>query len=410
MESNLLGRNFFLASPSYEVHHEKMKDGRGVSLLLQKAIIAKHLSAKCKIRTSSAEIMAELAANGVACTKSSLRKNIEIYQVAYRYLNGEKDIIQKRIDRNDSTTRSLRYLIEDKLDSWKKVIAALDKKQKAEAIAAAAKAVPVEADKEVPSADLTDKNSVSEAGPGLEVGSEQRLTNAFIAIRQVRDDFLVAIEVLKEETQKKVNLLFERESKIESLQSRITVLQEENFALVQQNTQIVIDRESELQEFEKMLGLADSEIKSLEEQNENLSEKLERIRQSLGNAGIVLADLIEKNSEVDLAEDGELVFDALPKNCDCYSKPFVFGEGFRDDFEAFEKRDRKIVIKALEFFSQQGPDYSSLRSRKQFYSTNKLTKGEMKYRAGKFLRFTLKNEDDAVYITGLYKIKDLIKK
>lgn len=176
----------------------------------------------------------------------------------------------------------------------------------------------------------------------------------------------------------------------------------------------------ELEDAEKLLALADRNIDELEKYVDVLESELLAFQDKKAIlteihqlTAIFIPDLEPSMPEIaTVTVNGDShVRPALPVECNYYERPFFYSRKFMKVFEGLEKSDKVAIMESLEHYSQGGPGYSSLRSKKQEGCRKKGTikGGEIKSRAGKFFRFSWEVKAEAVHITGLTRKSNIIE-
>lgn len=101
-------------------------------VLLRRSIVVSHLTEKYTAgREKNEQIIVELLNNKLECSIHTIRKDIEIYRLIYRYYVSEKgkEKISKRFNNKyDLAANVLKYFLEDGFDTWDKIVSAFKKK------------------------------------------------------------------------------------------------------------------------------------------------------------------------------------------------------------------------------------------------------------------------------------------
>lgn len=377
-----MAKDFLLVSERYI--NSFQNDSQKKIILSRRRIILKYLDEQYVMARRACQVVAqELKSMGIGTTVPTIRKDAEAYRLAYRFYHGEKEAVLMRLKRKkDSCIRPIQMLIEDGIDSWEKICLAME-------LQGSRKEFEVKVSKkEVVPASI---NLESNFNPDKII---VKLNEPFAQIQAVLQTALDEYKELRAVLKKTRAVLVRRDRTILELKSRCKNWQMREAELLEQLDQQKLIFEKELAASEELCDIADEAMSNLRAQIAQLEERA--------------------IAEDDSSEDSDMETDdvspdmVLPSDSQRFGKPLIYSDSFLKTLEGLEGVEKKIVVKTMNIFSQQGPEYKSLQNRKQFFDSKGLKEGEMKCRAGKYIRFTWQNQAEAVCVNGLFKKKDLI--
>lgn len=402
-------KNFLLVSESYI--NSLGKSEKEKNILSRRTVVIKHLNSEYKlVRNSFPKIMDELKSMNIIVTVHTVKKDIEIYRLAYKYYHGEKRDILKRLEnQKDFVIKPLRYLIEDGFDSWKKVA-----KQLKDADAPITRGVKKNKKKPpIKKKELEMPTDVELKNGDVPDPVKGWLQKHFRQIQSFVTDLLETNEGAKSALEKSMATSVKKDEEIKKLKAEIASLRKNNLELSSQAKAQAEVFEHKLREGNQLLIIADTDIKKLKEETVFLRAEIKRIQKEK-------QDLLEISNLVELETEGarnhldeimspedipvEII---LPTKCVSFGKPFEYSEEFLETFNSLEKDEKALFVKKMELLSISGSRHQSFRSKVQNVNRGPLKKGKIRSHAGKFLRFIWEINEKAVCIEGLFHKKDL---
>ncbi len=321
------------------------------------------------------KIMEAMLQNGITVKVAVIRRDIAMYRSVFRYFHGESiDVYDQK---NMQRLAPLRDMIQDGFTSWEQIMNACKN-------------------------DLHDGKGEQEksAHTQSEKMSHSSSPEFSVQAEDMSKCILHTVDVLRDAAENFVAYhqgLVRREDELKGVISLSVVLRDQ----VNEQKKLIMEFQKETEALKELLAQTKKNNEDLQLQVKNLEKKVRERDVQIEDIKVASRLLLDACGMQEVQQPLEDVADEavdevrvrklqLPELCTHYEKPFQYGKKFEKAFCALSQQYRNTVIKALELFSQHGPEYPGLHTCKHASVNPKsqIKTGEMKSRAGRQYRFT----------------------
>jgi len=374
-----MAKDILSLSNSYLEYLRKRRESRGDDILKRRLIVIEYLNDEYLLSENVlAAVLQRLKKEGFTVSRQTVSADIQVYRSVFLYFHGFREKISQKIAEKNWTTMGLSLLLQDGFDSWEKIMAGLKSPAKKSSRVSKRynRNLAVNDFKPIP----VDGNSVKDMFNLLE------FVDAFDAEMNNSHQQIATLQIS----------LRRSEEKLRKRDLLITKLQDD----LDTANQLIAIGDEEITRLQDLL----IEKEAMATLSPDIQKKLMELVELLGEAPLkTTPDAIDENNQPSIDQAEELSEEStLPRDCKHFGKRFLYTKTFRKFYEGLDDKTTRIVIKALENFSEHGPRYGALGTVKHIGETRRVEMGAWKSRAGLNLRFLWRDLDNGVEVYDLF--------